>query len=805
MFRNYFITTFRILMRNKLYSFINIAGLTIGLAACILILFYIQFEFGFDRYNKKANRIFRITENIQTPDRIASDATSPAPLAATLQSDFSGIEKTARMVQMSHFISAYHDVLVSYGPKEFYEKSMYFTDPSFFKIFAISLLKGNIKNGLTRPYTIFISSSIAQKYFGKNDPIGKTLDIAGSQPYEVTGVFKDFPPNSHIHADFLASFSSITSGETTSDWGVQVYTYILLKNKSDASAIQKRLSFIEKKSVPSSKDENISFSLMPLLRIHLYSRLRFEPEPQGNIKYLYLFGAIALLILIIACLNYINMSTARSTKRALETGVRKVMGASRAQLLRQYFFESFLLNSLAFAFAIALARLLLPYFNTVTGLPISFDSVSSLWIFIILGVVLCITSLLSGLYPAVLLSSFRPVLVLKGKIFSESGVRLRRGLVIFQFTASIILIICAIVLERQMKYIQNNMPGDKDGVVILIRNRDGKLKDYASFKTELLRNPQIESVTTTQFIPGFAHDEESFEPNDIEGVDHKVSLPIFYGDTSFVKTLGIRLIEGRNFSGNYPLDKQNAVLVNEAAVERFGWKEPVGKYIWFSESNFSNGQVSFSRVKKQVIGVVNDFHYQSLREMVSPVIIEMAETPLLYIAVQTNGYNVSQTLSFIKSTWKTFVPGEPMDYNYLKNDYTAMYRSDYLLGNIFRNFAMLAIIIACLGLFGLIAFTVERRTKEIGIRKVLGASVQSIVALLSREFVLLVLIAFVIASPIAWWIMNKWLQNFAYKIHIGWWIFLVAGVVAVLLALITVGFQAIKAAVANPVESLRTE
>lgn len=805
MFRNYFITAIRILKRNKFFSFINISGLTIGLAACILILLYIQFELSFDRYNRNANRIFRVTENIDRAGASDSLATSPIPLGPALQSDLSGIVSSARLVRMSHFVSAYHDVLVSSGPKKFYEKNMYFTDPSFFKIFTIPVLKGDIKGGLLRPNTIFISSSIAQKYFGENSPIGRTLDIAGEQPYEVTGVFQDFPPDSHIHADFLASFSTLTSSGKTSDWQVPVYTYLLLKNNSDVSIIQKQFPVIEKEYMPFSKNENISFSLMPLLSIHLYSHLRFEPDQQGNIKYMYLFGAIALLILVIACSNYINLATARSSKRALETGVRKVMGASRGQLIKQYFTESFLLSLVAFVLAILLSKLLLPYFSGLTQLDISFKLISSPWILALLGCVLLATSVLSGLYPALLLSAFKPLLALKKNAVPVSGIGLRQGLVIFQFVVSVVLIISAIILQLQMKYVQNSMLGNNHSSIILVRNRDESLNEYPSFKSELLQNSNVLNVTSTQFIPGSFPDRESFGPDDIEGLHEEVLLPIFYWDTNFVNTFGLKIMQGRDFSNKYPSDLQNAILINEAAVKRFGWVNPVGKFIWLKEQNLSDGKLTFSRKRRQVIGVVNNFHYQSLKKIISPVIIRPTDNSLLYIAVRISGQNTAQTLSFIKKTWASFVPGRPLDYTVLQDDYAAMYRPDYLLKNIYKNFTILAIIIACLGLFGLTTFLTERRTKEIGIRKVLGASVRGIVAMLSEEFVILVLIAFVIASPIAWWIMNKWLQNFAYRIHISWWIFAIAGALAVFIALITVSFQAIKAAMANPVESLRTE
>ena len=810
MLKNYFKIAIRILMRNKIYSLINIAGLATGLAACMLILLYIQYEVSYDRYNKNADRIFRITEHKQASEKL-DYATSPEPLGPVLKLSFPEIENTVRMVQMSHYLSAYDNLMVSFKSKQFYEQNLYFTDPSFFRIFTIPILKGDAKNGLANPYTIFISASVARKYFGpdinQNNPIGKTLKIGNSQDYTVTGVFKDFPPNSHIHADFLASFSSLTSAEKNPEWDYDVFTYALLKNKSDAARIEDQFPAFVKEYIPSSQDKKVSLTLMPLLNIHLHSNLRFEAELQGDIKYIYLFSGIALLILLIACFNYINMATARSAKRALETGVRKVLGANRGQLIKQYFFESLLLNLFALTLAIALSKLLLPYFNRFTQLQISFSSANSLWICTLLAGVLCSVSLLSGLYPALLLSSYRPVLALKGKIISNSGIGLRRGLVIFQFAISVMLIICAIVLQMQMTYIQNHHPGTKDSQVILIRDRGNLLKSYGSFKSELLHNPQIQNVTTTQFIPGFVNDETSFGLNDIEGFHEKLSdIPVFYGDVDFVNTLGLKMLEGRNFSKDYPSDTQQSILINEEAAKRIGWKDPVGKYIWFNEMNLVNGKLSSSRKKKMVIGVVANFHYESLKKIVSPAIIEPTNEPLLYIAVEAGNKNIAQTLLFIQKEWRIFVPeAGSLDYTFLKDDYAAMYRPDYLLENIFKDFALLAIIIACLGLFGLVAFSAEQRTKEIGIRKVLGASVGNIMSMLSGEFLKLVIIAIIMGMPVGWWMINKWLQNYIYRVQVSWWIFLAAGVIAILIALIAVSFQAIKAAVANPVESLRSE
>lgn len=803
MFYNYFKIAIRILARNKVYSFINIAGLAVGLAACILILLYIKYELSYDRYNKSADKIYRVAQHISTPDHESDFAASPASLASLLKTNSPDVKNVARIVQMSHHISTYTDVLVSYKSNHFYEKNLYYADPSAFQIFTWPVLKGDVQTGLSRPYTIFISSSMAQKYFDKQSPVGKSLQIGG-EDYEVTGVFKDFSPNSHIHPDFLASFSTI---DPSTAKNMSVYIYLLLKNKSDLPEVTKQLSKIAKNAFPSSQNEHTTFSLMPLLNIHLHSDLRLEAEPQGDIRYVYLFGAIALLILVIACFNYVNMAVAQSSKRGLETGIRKVAGATRNQLISQYFFESFLLNLFALIIAMCLVEWTLPYFNHLTQLNLSLWSIDPLWLIALLPGVLIIISFLSGSYPALLLSSFRPSLILKGKAAFGSGTQLRKWLVVFQFIISIVLIVCAIIIQMQMNFIQKEKPSVKNSSILLIKNRGESLSEnYSAFKSQLLANSQVKYVSTTQFVPGFTKETTGFGPNDIEGYHEKIShIPVFYGDEDFIKTFGLDVLKGRNFSKNYSSDREKSVLVNEKAVKTFGWKDPVGKYIWFKTGHLSNGKLIVSREKKYVIGVVKNFHYESLRKEVEPVIIKLTDNTMVNIAIQISNNNIPQTLSFIKKKWSSFVPDKPLDYSFLQDDYSVMYQKDRLLNRLFKNFAFLAIIISCLGLFGLSSFTVKQRTKEIGIRKVLGASTSQIITLLSKNFLKLVIVAIIIAIPGAWLAMNVWLQNFAYQITIHWWIFLLAGVLSIFIAWLTVSFQTIRAARGNPSEALKYE
>lgn len=793
-------------MRQKLFSFINISGLAVGLTACILILMYIQYEFSYDRFNKRAKNIFLVTEKLHATDK-QSDATSPWQLGPILKNNFPGITSTARVVQMSHYVSVYNEVSVASGTKQFYDQKLYYADPSIFRIFTIPLLRGNVEEGLSRPYTMVISASMARKLFGKRDPIGQMLNIQGSQDYEITGVYRDFPPNSHFHADALASFSSInSSGNQEEDWHPKVYTYLLLKNSSYAAKINNQFPLFIKRYFPVKQRDDVSLSIMPLLDIHLHSHLRFIAEPQGDIRYIYLFAGIALLILIIACFNYVNMVTARSAERARETGIKKILGASRKRLIEQYLFESLFMNMIALIVAIGLVRLLFPLFNRLTGLEISYAVINPLWTLLLLCCILLSIIILSGLYPALLLSAFRPAQVLKGKIVSFSGVDLRKGLVVFQFAISVTLIVCAIVLQRQMRYTQNHKLSPAGSTIILIRGGEGLGNAYPPFKVELMKNPDIHAVTTTNLKPGFVNTFQSFDRGDIEGNNEKVSnIPIIYGDDDFVNTLGLKIVTGRNFSNEFSSDDSQSVVINEEAAKQFGWSNPVGKYILFPEAEISGGKMKIYKQRQEVIGVVKDFHYQSLRKEITPVIIEAGSGPFEYIAVQTSSVNIPRTLSYIKDIWKSFVPNKLLDYSFMNNDFAAMYRQDHLLGNIFKGSAILAILIACLGLLGLTFFLSQARTKEIGIRKVLGAEVINIVQLLSEDFLRLVLIGIIIAIPVSWWMMNKWLQNFAYRINLSWKIFLLAGLMAIVIALITISFQAIKAAVANPVESLRAE
>jgi len=802
LFRNYLKIALRNLRRNKLYSFINIGGLAVGLAACILILLYVQYEFSYDRFNKKADRIYRVTEQIDH-----KFAGSPSFIAPVLKSEIPGIQKTARLIPMKYYLSSFADGDIQYGyhDKRFYPKKGYFSDPSVFRIFTIPVLEGNPETGLSRPNTIFLSESIAQKFFGETDPLGKTIHIANHLDYEVTGVYKDFPPNSHIHANFMASFASIAGKVSTSDWGHMAYTYLLLRDGSKPSLVESQITNYVKQNKPEIQGKPVTLSLIPLLRIHLHSGLLDEPEPQSDIRYVYLFSGIALLVLLIAGFNYVNMTTARSTERAVETGIRKVAGAGRLQIASRFFCETFLLNLIALVLSVGLVGLVLPYFDQMVQLPISLRFINQFWVLGLLCFILLSISVIGGSYPSVFLSSFQPGPVLKGQVIRRSGANLRKGLVVLQFVISISLIICTFLLQNQMNFIQNHRPGSRIAHVIMIRNHGITRKDYQSFKSELLSDPSIQDVTTTASISGI-HDLSSFGPGDIQGYNRKTELTEFLGDADFIPTFGLKIIKGRDFLKDHSSDENRAVIVNEAAVKKFGWKNPIGKRIRFKVPVFKHGKLQVNSYQARfVIGVVKDFNNQSLRQKVEPAIIEPLSTPNDYIAVRTGAGNVAKTISFIKEKWGSFVPNHPFDYTFLSDVFAAMYRSDYLLGRIFRAFALLAIFIACLGLFGLAALSAEQRTKEIGIRKVLGASVSGIVALLSKDFLKLVGIGFLIGAPIAWYAMHKWLQNFAYHIHIGIGTFALAGVLAMIIALATVSWQSIRAAVTNPVESLRNE
>lgn len=786
MFKNYLIIGLRNIRRHKGYSFINISGLAIGITVCLLLFLWIQDELYYDRYHENANQIYRVVSRYESDGRINQFVMTPAPLAPALLSEFPEIEKAVRFYENVYKVGIEKNI--------FYEK-IFFADPEIFDVFTFPLARGDLKNALNEPYTIIISEDIRNKYFGKHDPIGKVLVLHEDRDYKIAGVFKNIPRNSHFRFDFLASFSTIERSDSEK-WGMSnFYTYILTsENFNRKNYAEKLPAFVEKYIGREARyNYKRTYPLQSLLKIHLHSSLRGEIETNTDIKTIYIFSLIALFILFIACLNYINLSTARSTSRAKEVGLRKVIGASKHQLVKQYLGEALLFAFLALPFAIILSEIFLPLFNTLSGKELDINYFSNFPILVGLIGIVFLVGLISGLFPAFYISALQPVNLLRGKLKTSSKVSwFRRSLVVSQFSISIIFIICTVIVFNQLEYVRNSKLGiEKEHIVNIPIYGKETLQKYALIKSEFKKNSSVMAASASSFSPGKVIWYQSYWR---EGAREDEDLMIHWipVDHDFIDTFKIKLVEGRGFSKNFSSDLGNVYILNESAVKKFGWKSPVGKEFKVIE-------------KGTVIGVVEDFNYKSLHQEIRPIVLYVYPKSFQYLSVRINPVGVSDTLEFLKNKWQEIISGQSFEYSFLDDDFDSLYKSELRLGKIFSIVTTLAIFIACLGLFGLAAFSVEQRTKEIGIRKILGSTSLKIVLLISKEYTRLVIVANLISWPISYYIMNKWLQNFAYRTHLGIDLFILSGLLAFSIALLTVSYLSIKAAIANPIKALRYE
>ncbi|MFC2165043.1 ABC transporter permease [Acidobacteriota bacterium] len=806
MLKNYIKIALRNIRKQKGYSLINILGLAIGMASCLLILLYVQDELSYDRYHDKADRIYRVAGSYRMGGRGFQTATVGAPTAKALIDDFSEVENAVRFRDRGSYI-------VQYGDDSFKERQIVFADPSFFSIFTIPLLKGDPFTALSNPNSLVLNQNTAEKYFGQEDPMGKTLRLDDRDDYKVTGVFDRIPSNSHFHFDILLSMPSLKESKELIWLNNNFNTYILLSEGADPKALEAKFPEMLKKYMGpqiklltgkswdemDTEDMNAEFYLQALTDIHFHSDLLAELEPNSDIKYVYIFSAIALFVLLIAAINFMNLSTARAAGRSKEVGIRKVLGSYRLQLVKQFLTESTILSLISLTGAGLLVRLVLPLFNGLSGKEFSLsDMANGVMIMAVIAITLLI-GLMAGSYPAFFISAFRPANVLKGKL--KTGVKtgpLRSGLVIFQFAASVILIIGTLVVFNQLRYIQNKKLGfDKDQVLIL--NNAYLLKAQAAvFKDEMLDHPQFLSGTISGFLPTPSHrSSTAVFPEGKFNDEHATSFQVWDVDHDYIQTLGMDIVEGRDFSREFSTDSE-AAIINEAAAKQFGWDSAVGKRL----SRFGSQQGA--HVTYTVIGVVKDFHFESLRTTIGPLMMFLGENNDL-IAFRVNTENISASIGLMRKKWRSFLPNQPFEYTFMDDQFDSMYHEEQRIGQIFSVFAGLAIFIGCLGLFGLSAFTAEQRTKEIGIRKVLGATIPNILRLLLREFVIHIGIANLIAWPVAYLVMTRWLKDYAYRISPGIWLFLVAGMGTLAIAILTVSFQAIKAAVSDPAKSLRYE
>jgi len=790
MFKNYLKIALRNLKRHKGYSFINIFGLAVGMACAILILLWIQDELSYDRFHENANDIYRVVEKWRySSGEMDYNRVTPGPLAPVLKADYPEIILSTR------FFGAFEKWQLTYDKKSYLSPGAA-VDNDFFSIFTFPFVKGNPHTAFSKPHSMVITDDLAKKFFGDDEPLGETIHLE-HRTFVITGILENIPRNSHLRFDFLIPceiFSSYMEGWTNNN----CYTYVLLQKNQSYKGLSEKIAGIIKKHSPTAIE---TLYLQPLNQIHLYAL-----EGSGLISYVYIFSALAFFILLIACINFMNLSTARSAKRFKEIGIKKVVGSSRIQLIKQFLSESILFSLVAFACAILLVELLLPVINNMLGLQLKMHYSGGLFLSLI-GIAI-LTGIVSGSYPAFFLSSFNPATVLKGQLsltlFNKWGARkdsngfsrsstFRRILVVTQFSLSIIFIVCALVVYSQLSFIKKRDLGFNKEHIVHLRMRGELRQKYEAIKNELLKNSNILSVTVTDRTPVMwsnSTDDVSWEG---KRADEKIGIGVRMVDYDYLKTFQMEMAQGRFFSKEFLTDATEGFIVNEAAVKAMGMKSPLDK-------RFS----LWSRQGK-IIGVIKDFHTESLHKEIEPFVLLIYPDWYAWMSVKIKSDNVSSALRFLENKINEFVPGYPLEYQFLDEEIDNLYKTEQLTGKIIIYITLLALFISCLGLFGLASFTAEQRTKEIGIRKVLGASASGIAVLLSKEFTKWVVVASLIAWPIAYFIMNKWLHNFVYRTSIGWWTFIFAGGLALAFALVTVSYQSIKAALANPVDSLRYE
>lgn len=807
-------SAFRNIKRHPFISFINIFGLTVGLTCCLLILSYIINERSYDKFNANAKDIRRVTRIFYASKNAESLHLSAiaAPFGPLLQHAFPDIKKMTRVLPIRTTAFRFNDKL-------FNEQNSVFAEENFFDFFTVPVVKGNHDNALKEPYSIMLSEAMAKKYFGASDPINKGIFLDNiflgkiKHDFKVTGVFKDFPANSHMHPNILMSFSTLRdpaiygANSLENDFGGNAFfTYLLFPKDYNTDRIESQLpDFLDKyvhlgSTAGNAKThEETKLTFEKLADIHLHSHMDDEFEENGDVKNVYIFSAIALFILLIACINYMNLSTARSVLRAKEIGIRKVIGAQRKEIIRQFLSESVMITWLALALAMAATALLLPMINHLANTNLAFNSLQQWQILVPILLLPFIIGLISGIYPAIFMSSFLPVKVLKGIIKTGSGgVSFRKVLVVLQFSISIILIVATTVVYRQLQYIQKADLGFSKDAVLTMEYVGELHSQYYAFKADLLKNTAIKEIGRSSRIPSGRLLDFAGGSVLVDGVMKpiKSDLKCISTDYDFIPTYGMKMAAGRNFSAAFSTDNNN-FIVNEAAVRSLGWKTP---------QNAIGKDITYGDVSGKVIGIVKDFHFESLHQTITPLLFQLpSDNGYHVMSVKVNSRDVQTAVSLLQATWHKYLPETPFDFSFLDDKFGQLYRSEQQQGSLFTIFSCVAIFIACLGLFGLSAFTITQRVKEIGVRKVLGASVQQIVFELSKDFLRLILISAVIAIPVAEWSMHEWLADFAFHTDMSWWIFATAGIIALVIAFVTISFQSIKAALANPVKSLRSE
>ncbi len=806
MIQNYFKVALRNLLKQKSYSLINIFGLALGVAVCLVVLLFIKDEFSYDQFHDKSERIFRLATGVlEESGDIANLAKTPSMWPIQMKNEFPEVEEYVRFY---HYRS---DILISYQEeKKFYESNFYWADAAVLDIFSFPLLKGDPRSALTEPNSVVISESMARKYFPAGDAVGNSLTYANQGTVfelQVTGVMRDIPSNSHFHPEFIGSMATFKPGtwlwkyDLPTSWDNTFYvSYILLSEDSDYKATEEKLpAFLEKHLGEKSK-EFFPF-LQPLTDIYLHSNLTGELEPTGNILYLYIFACVALLILFVACINYMNLATARSIRRAREVGLRKTLGSNRTQLLYQFYGESFLVTLLAVTMAFLLVEMATPWFNPVMGKSLSVLSLmNSFEIFLIAGFIICIT-LVAGSYPALYLSGFQPAAVFKGGTAGGNRASsLRKGLVVVQFATAVFLVIATLIVSEQFDYFNQGRWGQEADRIITIPLRGSDAaQNFTAYKNAIRSHADVLGVTTSSFTPFTQHKFGTFRVPEVLQDGNEFECDYFVTDQDFPSVFELEIVSGRNFSlraNTAPIDGKE-FIVNESAVKALGLTNETAPGITLDHY--------FWEESGTIVGVVKDFHYRSKHEAIHPLVIKANPKFVRFLSIRVSTANFRHTLEHLEAKWTTIIPNSPFVYTFLDKDLERLYQAEEAIGDVLRYYSIIAIAISCLGLFGLAAFAAEQRTKEIGVRKILGATIPDIIMLLSTDIVKLICIASLFACPLAYSIMTQWLQDFAYHINIGPYPFLVAGGTVLLVALITIAYQVIRAAVSNPVKALRYE
>ncbi len=809
MLRNYFKIAIRNLVKNKVYSFINIVGLAMGMACCLLITLYVIDELSFDRHFKNASRIYRINSDIRFGGIDMKMSQSADPMGAVLKKDYPQVEQFTRLY------TNYGSSFVKKGNEFIVENGIAHADSTFFELFSIPVLEGNPKTALNNPNTAAISESMAIKYFGTTQAVGKTLEVGVGQSavYNITAVYADIPTNTHFNFDFILSMDNVkyNFGNFLSH---NFSTYIRLREGTNYQDFNKKfIEVVERYILPQAKQfmeiktmddfkkagNDLSYSLFPMTDIHLKSDRSFEINAGGNSQYVYIFGVVALFLLLIACINFMNLSTARSANRAKEVGIRKVLGTEKSTLIWQFMAESVLTSYIALALALLIIALLMPAFNDLAAKSFRFSTLFSVQFLPFLVLLPLLVGVLAGYYPAFFLASYKPIEVLKTKLnagFANSS--LRSFLVTFQFVVSLTLIIATVIVYQQLNFIQTKNIGFSKDQVLVLDGTTALKESKEAFKSKITQMAGVKMGAMSQYLPvsNSSRNDETFSKEAVMTEKNGLNMQVWKIDHDYIPTLSIEMAKGRNFSKAFGSDS-SGIIINETTAKILGYNDPIGKIIYRNLGNQESKALT-------IVGVVKNFHFQSLRENIGALcfILGSSRNGMFF---KINTANTPQLISQIEAKWKQMAPEIPFSYRFLDDSFDEMYRTEQRIGKVALIFAFLTILIACLGLFGLVTYMAEQRIKEIGIRKVLGASVGSIVRLLSQDFIKLVLVSIVLSSPIAYYFMDKWLNDFAYRINIEWWIFAVAGLCAVLIAMLTVSYQAIRAALMNPVESLKTE